>query len=97
MKFGGTSVGNSGSIRQVADLVNGMDTKIVVVSAMAGTTNQLVAVDNLLRHGETDKAENLLGEIENKYLQTADEFLEWGALRERYFGKARTVHHLRGW
>ncbi|MCK9424311.1 MAG: aspartate kinase [Bacteroidales bacterium] len=84
MKFGGTSVGNAECIKHVVDLISGNDPKIVVVSAMAGTTNQLVAIDNLLWSGEIVKAAHLLNEIEKKYLETADELLKRDTLKEQY-------------
>ena len=44
MKFGGTSIGNAERIRNVAQIVKGnlAKTPIVIVSAVAGTTNALV-------------------------------------------------------
>ena len=45
MKFGGTSVGSIESLRNLRDIVNAEDTPvIVVVSAMGGFTNQLLAM-----------------------------------------------------
>ena len=46
LKFGGTSVGSAGRIRDVADLVGtrGRDPSLVVVSAMAGVTDLLVGL-----------------------------------------------------
>ena len=41
LKFGGTSVGSADRIRNVADLITGRGQNIVVLSAMAGTTNTL--------------------------------------------------------
>ena len=41
MKFGGTSVGSASRIREVACLISSDIPKIVVLSAMSGTTNDL--------------------------------------------------------
>ena len=41
LKFGGTSVGSAQRMKDVAKLITG-DRKIVVLSAMSGTTNSLV-------------------------------------------------------
>ena len=38
LKFGGTSVGSAQRMKDVAKLITG-DSKIVVLSAMSGTTN----------------------------------------------------------
>ena len=42
LKFGGTSVGSAQRIKNVASIVCDQEQKIVVLSAMAGTTNSLV-------------------------------------------------------
>src|SRR2546422_7936571 len=45
MKFGGTSVGDAGRIRQVAEIVRGYadaEDVIVVVSAVSGVTDMLI-------------------------------------------------------
>jgi len=84
MKFGGTSVGNAGAIRRVAELIIGNDPKIVVVSAMAGTTDQLESIDHFLLEGKTGEAVYLLNDIENRYLQTADELLLSDLGKKRY-------------
>ncbi|MCW3109453.1 MAG: aspartate kinase, partial [Segetibacter sp.] len=47
MKFGGTSVGKAERMHQVADLITRDDEpKIVVLSALSGTTNALVEISN---------------------------------------------------
>ncbi len=49
LKFGGTSVGNVENMRQVMNIVNDGEQKIVVLSAMAGTTNFLVELCELTK------------------------------------------------
>ena len=44
MKFGGTSVGSAARMKNVASLINDGEDKIVVLSAMSGTTNSLVEI-----------------------------------------------------
>ena len=44
LKFGGTSVGSPENMRAVMDLVTDGEQKIVVLSAMSGTTNALVEI-----------------------------------------------------
>jgi len=41
LKFGGTSVGSAERIRAVVKLIDNDEPKIVVLSAMSGTTNEL--------------------------------------------------------
>ena len=49
LKFGGTSVGSAARMKEVAKLVTAdNDPKIVVLSAMSGTTNGLVEIGALL-------------------------------------------------
>ena len=45
MKFGGTSVGSAGSIRQVVEIVKASQSRnpLVVVSALSGVTDMLLA------------------------------------------------------
>ena len=47
-KFGGTSIGNPQRIKEIAKLILTPKPKIIVLSAMAGTTNKLVEISNLL-------------------------------------------------
>ena len=52
LKFGGTSVGSAQRIRSVAHLVSQVPgRKIVVLSAMSGTTDALVHLSDLLTDG----------------------------------------------
>ena len=49
LKFGGTSVGSADRIQGVANLISSDNQpKIVVLSAMSGTTNTLVDISNCL-------------------------------------------------
>ena len=44
LKFGGTSVGSAARMKNVANLILNGEQKIVVLSAMSGTTNSLVEI-----------------------------------------------------
>ncbi len=45
LKFGGTSVGSATSIKNVFNIVSGIvGQKLIVLSAMSGVTNELVAI-----------------------------------------------------
>ena len=48
LKFGGTSVGSPQRMKEVSQLINDGDKKIVVLSAMSGTTNSLVEISDYL-------------------------------------------------
>ena len=44
LKFGGTSVGSARRMKNIVSIISGGEPKIVVLSAMAGTTNSLVDI-----------------------------------------------------
>lgn len=67
MKFGGTSVGSPQRMNALIELINDGDPKIVVLSAMSGTTNTLVEISLALYAKENDKASVLIGLLEEKY------------------------------
>ncbi len=67
LKFGGTSVGSAARMKEVAKLIPGSDDKIVVLSAMAGTTNTLVQLTEYLYSKENEKFYKVIGELESKY------------------------------
>ena len=44
MKFGGTSVGNPVRMKSIIPLITGEESVVVVLSALSGTTNNLVEI-----------------------------------------------------
>ena len=73
MKFGGTSVGNPERLKALIPLINDNDRKIVVLSAMAGTTNSLVEITGLLYSDNINEASAKNDELRSKYHQVVDE------------------------
>lgn len=70
MKFGGTSVASAERIRHVADLITSTsEPKLVVLSAMAGTTNTLVEIGRQLMEKHRHEALTLLTKLKKKYEQ----------------------------
>jgi aspartate kinase len=68
MKFGGTSVGKPERMRQVSELITAdKEPKIVVLSALSGTTNALVEIGNAMAAGQRDKAGELIAKLETHY------------------------------
>ena len=55
LKFGGTSVGSAQRIKNVASIVCDQEQKIVVLSAMAGTTNSLVEISECYHEKRSGK------------------------------------------
>ncbi|MFM7329207.1 MAG: aspartate kinase [Bacteroidota bacterium] len=74
MKFGGTSVGKPERMKKIANLL--IDTpgkKVVVLSALSGTTNTLVRIGEALIAGKPDVAEAEIAALEQHYFQFTDE------------------------
>jgi aspartate kinase len=68
MKFGGTSLGKPERMQQVAQLITrDKEPKIVVLSAISGTTNTLVAIGELLAKGSRQEAKQKIDELEAYY------------------------------
>ena len=74
VKFGGTSVGKPERMKKIADLVTAMPgKKIVVLSALSGTTNALVRMgDHLIAQQQTAALQEI-AELEKHYLNFAHE------------------------
>jgi aspartate kinase len=77
VKFGGTSVGDADSIDRVASIVRARITRrpIVVVSAMAGVTNQLLALAHAAANGGLLAALEALEALKQRHLQTVTQLL----------------------
>ncbi|HKC67623.1 MAG TPA: aspartate kinase, partial [Bacteroidia bacterium] len=70
LKFGGTSVGSADRMKSVATLIKkNTEPVIVVLSAMSGTTNNLVEIANNLYAKNHAKANEVITGLENKYKQ----------------------------
>ena len=67
MKFGGTSVGSAPRMKSVASLINDGEDKIVVLSAMSGTTNSLVEICGYLAHNNPEGANEVINKLESLY------------------------------
>jgi len=93
LKFGGTSVGSAERIKALLDIVNPNERQIIVLSAVAGTTNALVEIAQAFTAGDKDKADALISALHAKYdalvaeLFTTDEGLKNGKeLIDYHFG-----------
>jgi aspartate kinase len=77
LKFGGTSVGKPERMKKIAELVLGTPgKKIVVLSALSGTTNTLVAIGDNLLAGQNAKAEEEIAKLEKHYQAFIKELYE---------------------
>jgi aspartate kinase len=73
MKFGGTSVGNPDRMKALIPLINDDERKIVVLSAMAGTTNSLVEITDLLYADNINEASVKNDKLRSQYHQVVEE------------------------
>ena len=88
MKFGGTSVGKPERMRQVSELItNGKEQKIVVLSALSGTTNSLVNISEMLSKNAREKAKQAIDDLEAHYRNFVLDLVETAEAR----AKANTV------
>jgi aspartate kinase len=77
MKFGGTSVGKPERMYQVAELVTkDAEPTIVVLSALSGTTNALVAISEKLGEGDRVVAKQKIDDLEKHYRSFIQELVK---------------------
>ena len=67
LKFGGTSVGSAQRMKQVSDIILDGEPKIVVLSAVSGTTNALVEIGEKIGANLQDEAKKLIEKLEASY------------------------------
>ncbi|MBR6857596.1 MAG: aspartate kinase, partial [Bacteroidaceae bacterium] len=77
LKFGGTSVGTPQRMKEVSRLVteDGQQ-KLVVLSAMSGTTNSLVEIAQYLYGGNKTGADDVINRLRAKYYAHVPELLD---------------------
>ena len=82
MKFGGTSVGRPERMRKIAALLQETKgKKLVVLSALSGTTNTLVKIGEALIAGKPEVAEAEIKTLELHYEKFTDELFETPAYK----------------
>ena len=69
LKFGGTSVGSPQRMKDVCQLITDGEQKIVVLSAMSGTTNSLVEIADYIKKRNTEAAGNVINKLRTLYRQ----------------------------
>ncbi len=88
LKFGGTSVGSAERIKNVAKLiVEDGQSKIVVLSAMSGTTNTLLEISGYYRLQNAVGASEVIVRLEQKYNEVIAELYS----NEEYEKEARRI------
>src|SRR4051812_805017 len=84
MKFGGTSVGKPQRMHEVAKLITqDQEPKIVVLSAVSGTTNALVEIGSLIAAGSREGAKAKIESLERQYKQFITELVKQPAALQK--------------
>ena len=96
LKFGGTSVGSAERMKGVVKLISDGNTKVVVLSAMSGTTNSLIEFTNYLRNGNVLGACEHSTVLQDKYKQTIRDLYSTREYAEAASNKVSEIfNHLR--
>ncbi len=92
LKFGGTSVGDAQRMKKLIELIQSEEATIVVLSAVSGTTNKLVAIAERLYQQDKPEACNKIKELEVEYFALSEELFETQAKKEE--GKKLIEAHI---
>jgi len=95
MKFGGTSVEDSSAILRLIEIVKSEVVRkpIVVVSACAGITNQLLKVATLSAEGKKDEATDLITAIRQRHEKLVNELISSELPKNYLKGKISVYAH----
>jgi aspartate kinase len=84
LKFGGTSVGSAARMKEVGQLITAdNDKKIVVLSAVSGTTNKLVSIAESLFKQNKEEAINKIEQLKKEYQVLIKELYETALALEK--------------
>lgn len=81
LKFGGTSVGSIENMTNVKNIVNDGQRKVVVLSAMSGTTNALVTISECIKFKEIENALELITDLHTTYNLTVSRLIDHSNIR----------------
>lgn len=91
LKFGGTSVGSAQRMKDVAKLITDGEQKIVVLSAMSGTTNTLVEISDYLYKKNPEGANEVINKLEAKYKHHIDELFSTEEYKQKTLEFVKSV------
>ena len=83
LKFGGTSVGTPQRMKEVVKLITDGNQKIVVLSAMSGTTNSLVEISDYLYKKNPEGANETINSLEKKYKKHVEELYTTNEMKQK--------------
>lgn len=91
LKFGGTSIGSVKQMSYVKDIIsNNHEKKIVVLSAMSGTTNKLVHISESIKQRKTKQAILFTDKLYSEYQNTAKTLLKSSETKEQAYQYIQT-------
>ncbi|MBL4724989.1 MAG: aspartate kinase [Lutibacter sp.] len=91
LKFGGTSIGSIENIKSVKEIIVDGDKKIVVLSAMSGTTNELVNISNTIKNENFDEALLQIEKLCKEYDKVVCELIVDANLRSNVFEYTKSI------
>ena len=91
LKFGGTSVGTPQRIKDVATIVTDGEQKIVVLSAMAKTTNTLIEISDYLYKKNPEGANDVINRLEHTYIERVNELFANEEYRDKTLASVRDI------
>ena len=100
LKFGGTSVGTPQRMKEVSNLITDSERKIVVLSAMSGTTNSLVEISDYIKKRNPEAANSVINKLRTIYARHIDELYATTKMAEETRKLVMDIfmhlHHLAG-
>ncbi len=91
LKFGGTSVGSAERMKALVKLIHDTNRKLVVLSAMSGTTNALVDICNQLYQKQHQAANEAISRLEQVYIDEVQQLYSVAEYLTK--GKDLVRHH----
>jgi aspartate kinase len=76
LKFGGTSMADHQTWKQVLEIIRTYEYPVVVVSATARTTRQLVEAGELAANGKLEEAQEIAASIKERHNRLVQDFLD---------------------
>ena len=73
LKFGGTSVGSADRIKNLINIINPDERQVIVLSAVAGTTNALIAIAAAFASDGKEEAKSLIQALRTEYDELLDQ------------------------
>ncbi len=80
MKFGGTSVADASRLKDVLKIISNQQIGVVVLSAMSGVTNDLIACAHAAQGGDASPALVKLAKLKDRHLKVVEELFSSGGV-----------------